>query len=198
MNEAVACDRPNDKIVPQTFMQLAERIFVSAPASRRQILDRLGPEVDLSFVTAAFVYWLLTVPDGARRFSTAEGLRIIDRVAALYQRRLRGEAVASEEWALAEKEAKDTGESLPDEATAAYETMIMAQAAADDPCTLAWMAADAWASATACAAEPETAQTQEDMAKADGAYKAAYQRMACRIIELLTQSNPASLRRAIV
>lgn len=190
MNEAKVCEwRSNEAVypvaVPEFFRRLVERVFVCAPASRPEIMKRLQAGTDLSLVTARLVLWLLTAPDGARNFAPPEGLTIIDKIAALYERRLQGEAVASEEWMLAAKQAEAIGESLPHEAGAAYEAMIMAQAAADHPCELAWMAAAAWASALAEAIEPELAKTPEDIAKADRAYKDGFARIAARIAELL-------------
>jgi hypothetical protein len=154
--------------IPQKLARIEDGIFEgmnngSALLWPERFLQAIKPGADLSRVSDKFLFWLLVDPkDGVIRFAKTDRSRAaIQKVGALYRRKISGKTITREEWKAAAAAA----------AAAAYAAYVAADAAA--AAYAAYVAAD-----TAYAADAADAAYAADAA-ADAAY-AAYAADAAR------------------
>jgi hypothetical protein len=100
--------------LPVFLAYLDEHIFESLPKDEAKywplrFIEAVPVGVDLELVFSRFMHWLLSDPHGMRQYADQHTLPIIDSLAQMYARRLRGipfdRAAAKAAWAEAMAEA---------------------------------------------------------------------------------------------
>jgi hypothetical protein len=150
----------------------------------RQRIRCVAPDTDVAMVLSAFMVWLLTVSDGARRHATDDTLGVLDHLAALHERALGGFWVRAEEWHRAGWKAQKLMRSSRQD-SAGFEVLLIARAAAERGCWSIGSAAAAWAEAQAKGAEPKIVWRPHDLERAYREHLRAYQRMGEKLVRLV-------------
>ena len=116
--------------IPQALAQLEDGIFENLPELLYldwplRFMAAIRPGADLSLVVPRFLHWLMTDPDGIRKYAVPDGLAAISQIAGLYERLLIGETITTDEWSSAAwSAARSAAESAAESArSAAYTHM---------------------------------------------------------------------------
>ncbi len=89
--------------IPQALAFLQDRMFEGlevgkAKAWTERFYNAIPVGADLDLVVPRFMHWMMTDPEGIRKHADHQGLKAIDTVADLYERRLKGDTISIEEW----------------------------------------------------------------------------------------------------
>jgi hypothetical protein len=183
--------------IPVTIAHLEDCIFERLPTENARkwpskFLGSIRPGADLSLVTARFMVWLLGDSEkGVIRFTDATTRPCVETVVNLYQRLIDGGIVSDYEWAEAAEAAARAAEAAARAAATAARAARAAEAAeAATAATAAWAATAAARAAEAAARAAATAARAAEAAAwaARAAEAAHYQRMADKLIELLSNA----------
>jgi hypothetical protein len=179
--------------VPHILARLEDGIFERLPDEKSQawpvrFAEAIPAGADLSLVWPRFAHWLLVDErDGVIRFAKTDDQRdAIRGVAELYQDTINGIEVSIDTWRNAADDAAD----------AAYAATYAAYAAAYAAYAAAYAAADAaYAAADAADAAADAAYAAYDAsyaaadAAADDAISRHYEKMADKLVDLLSSAN---------
>ncbi len=180
--------------VSRVIARLADCIFEGLPepdfkAFPVQFIEAIPVGADLSLVAAHFMVWLLADADnGVIRFANEQGKAAIEKVAALYERRIASDEPTEQEWESAARAAARAAYAAADAAArAAYAAADAAARAADAAARAAYAAADA-ARAAYAAADAAAYAADAAARAAYAAARAAYQQMRDKFLELLASA----------